>query len=349
MVGGKSKTVKELNVEMDKLISEVETLKNVIETTNIEMCLKIKQLEDRIKGKSLESNDVVINDICCKKCDKSFETMKELKSHKRNTHQAKYICTHCDVEFRHLNEMEKHKISTHGQTDKHKCESCEMEFISEIRLRNHINSHKYATKYCHFFNNGKECIYEELGCKFRHEKSEMCKFRDKCKKLLCGYRHTETMINLVQPNVDTETNSEDSEDEVNQEIINSEDFNSDEYEESKEVVCDQYCDQIYGYHQHYDSDYKQYFGVDTPNIRERIIPVTKEHSFAYPCKMCEVFSTNLDDHQEHMNKIHVDIERTLSCMIDKCEYKTHSPEKLTRHIAVKHNDFIKERIKEWQQ
>ena len=66
MVGGKSKTVKELNVEMEKLISEVESLKNVMRTNNIEMCQKIQQLECMIKEKSLETNDLVTNDISCK-------------------------------------------------------------------------------------------------------------------------------------------------------------------------------------------------------------------------------------------------------------------------------------------
>ena len=106
------------------------------------------------------------------------------------------------------------------------------------------------------------------------------------------------------------------------------------------MFCDRYCDMMYGYHLHYDDDYKQYFGVDTRNIRERIIPFTKEHSFAYPCKMCETYSKDTDDHQEHMEKNHLDVERALSCVIEKCEYKSKSPESLTRHIAVKHNEVI---------
>ena len=93
--------------------------------------------------------------------------------------------------------MEKHKMSSHAHTERHKCESCEKEFISEIRLKSHTQSHNFTTKYCHYCNNGKECVYDELGCRFRHEKSEKCKYGERCKKLLCGYRHnlTETSNN----------------------------------------------------------------------------------------------------------------------------------------------------------
>ena len=173
----------------------------------------------------------------------------------------------------------------------------------------------------------------------------MCKFDERCTKLLCGYRHKI----IDTSNVDIEASLDDPEDQANKKIVDSDSFNYDEYEESKEMVCNEYCDLIYGYHLHYDDLYKQYFGVDTPNIRERIIPVTKEHSFAYPCKMCEIFSTNLDVHQQHIKVNHADVERTLSCVIDKCEYTSLSPEMLARHIAVKHNEFIKKRMKQWQE
>ena len=169
--------------------------------------------------------------------------------------------------------------------------------------------------------------------------------------MLCGYRHniSETSNDRDELNVDIETDTDDPEDEINKGIIESDEFSSDEYQESVEMLCDQYCDMTYGYHLHYDNLYSQYFGVDTRNIRERIIPMTKEHSFAYPCNMCEIYSKNLDDHQEHIKRIHGDVERALKCVIENCEYKSQHPEKLTRHIAVKHNEFIKNRMEEWQQ
>jgi hypothetical protein len=47
-----------------------------------------------------------------------------------------------------------------------------------------------STKYCHYFNNGKVCPFEELGCKFLHILSEKCKFDQLCYKKLCSYQHS---------------------------------------------------------------------------------------------------------------------------------------------------------------
>ena len=44
-------------------------------------------------------------------------------------------------------------------------------------------------KHCHYFNNDKVCPYEEIGCMFRHEKSEPCKYKEFCKNKLCPFQH----------------------------------------------------------------------------------------------------------------------------------------------------------------
>ena len=43
-------------------------------------------------------------------------------------------------------------------------------------------------KHCHFFNNGKPCIYEDIGCMFLHEESDQCKFKN-CINNLCPFKH----------------------------------------------------------------------------------------------------------------------------------------------------------------
>ena len=44
-------------------------------------------------------------------------------------------------------------------------------------------------KFCHYFNNSKKCPFKEFGCKFRHTKSDQCKYQENCKNKLCQYRH----------------------------------------------------------------------------------------------------------------------------------------------------------------
>ena len=44
-------------------------------------------------------------------------------------------------------------------------------------------------KFCHYFNNKKDCPYEEIGCMFKHAKSDNCWFKEHCKNKLCQYAH----------------------------------------------------------------------------------------------------------------------------------------------------------------
>ena len=46
-------------------------------------------------------------------------------------------------------------------------------------------------KFCHYFNNDKECPFETLGCMFKHQDAPQCKYSDKCLKTLCQFKHKE--------------------------------------------------------------------------------------------------------------------------------------------------------------
>ena len=39
-----------------------------------------------------------------------------------------------------------------------------------------------------FFNNGKVCPFVDIGCKFQHQVSTLCKFQ-RCKNNVCQYGH----------------------------------------------------------------------------------------------------------------------------------------------------------------
>ena len=51
--------------------------------------------------------------------------------------------------------------------------------------------------YCHYFNNDKECPFEEIGCKFKHNISPPCK-SEGCNNLLCQYRHSYSSVSFMQ-------------------------------------------------------------------------------------------------------------------------------------------------------
>ena len=44
-------------------------------------------------------------------------------------------------------------------------------------------------KFCHYYNNSKDCHIDEVGCKFRHEESELCNFKVNCSNKLRQSQH----------------------------------------------------------------------------------------------------------------------------------------------------------------
>ena len=58
-------------------------------------------------------------------------------------------------------------------------------------MQKHQESHRDSErKKCHYFNNQKTCPFDEIGCMFAHETSEMCRFNKICNNKLCPFQHT---------------------------------------------------------------------------------------------------------------------------------------------------------------
>ena len=52
----------------------------------------------------------------------------------------------------------------------------------------HKEMHTESKKFCHFYNNGKSCPYESIGCMFQHSKAGVCK-KSICTQKLCQFEH----------------------------------------------------------------------------------------------------------------------------------------------------------------
>ena len=122
-------------------------------------------------------------------------------------------------------------MSNHHESRNYICNQCDKSFCMEWRLKKHIVSHGIKDRRkCHFFNNGKNCPYDEVGCMFAHKLASFCEDGLECVKKLCQFQH--------QPN-----NLNDNE--INEEIIQSECFICDtEFgsgTSAKTIRCDQ-CD-----------------------------------------------------------------------------------------------------------
>ena len=104
-------------------------------------------------------------------------------------------------------------LKEHDTIKEFKCDKCDKDFFLKWRFDSHMRGHnEIRRKFCHFFNNDKNCMFAEVGCKFKHELAGNCKFGLLCRNNLCQYRHysgnDEASDNAEKKeSIDKETNS----------------------------------------------------------------------------------------------------------------------------------------------
>ena len=110
------------------------------------------------------------------------------KETRKQKSQAK--CAQCNEVFDSRTDMEIHIQNSHEKQN-YNCEKCDQMFVSEWRLKLHSKTHtkKQKARNCHYFNSGKTCPFQKLGCKFEHTESISCKFGDKCRFIMCQFKH----------------------------------------------------------------------------------------------------------------------------------------------------------------
>ena len=94
MTGVRKTTIKSLSEEMEVLkeqVKEIVVLKQKV--TELEKIVKDYQ---GIKNSDHRNIDVCKDNLKCKKCDKSFNTKKSLKTHMREIHPLKIQCKECE-------------------------------------------------------------------------------------------------------------------------------------------------------------------------------------------------------------------------------------------------------------
>ena len=191
MTGEKKQTMKSLSQEiliLKEQVKEIDPLKQ-----------KVLELLEMIKNLNIKENyevrtfvkEIAQVAIKCKICERDFATKKILKKHNLEIHPTKIKCQDCDKVFMKNCELEVHIKNQHKKVKEYTCDLCDKTFVLEWRLIKHQENHKYPTRIkCHYFNNEKDCPFEEIGCMFAHEESGVCKFGQMCGKKLCSYQHT---------------------------------------------------------------------------------------------------------------------------------------------------------------
>ena len=180
-------TIKNLAEEFKKLKDEVQELRPLKQkVADLE-----EKLEKAIKDKTIdvekESPEMLLK---CQKCERSFESMKELKKHFKEKHPGETKCEICSETFTKNSDLEIHIKNLHTEKESYRCEECGKTFALKWRLKKHSSIHSSSDiKGCHYFNNGKTCPFESLGCMFAHKLMGICKFEKGCKNKLCSFQH----------------------------------------------------------------------------------------------------------------------------------------------------------------
>ena len=190
----------------DKLIQDIEDNANKIDedisTSNEKHSQESKMLKELIEEnerrlKQVETNllkqkEVLKNkekSFICDECGKCFAGNSDRRLHIKQDHPKHFSCDLCDISFNESWRYELH-LETHSNSKGKKCEECGKNFFMEWRLRQHMNVHNNPNiRHCHYYNNGKECIFEPVGCKFKHIKSEQCSKPTGCNVKLCPKQH----------------------------------------------------------------------------------------------------------------------------------------------------------------
>ena len=186
---------------MEKRIDELEEIVKTLLTPRVqylevseeESKTKIDMLIKHTKENVTKILETVMNSkesFKCRECEEIYSKKGDLRLHVKECHAITFKCKICDGTFDLRWKLENHLKEEHETRKEFKCDICSKEFVMKWRLNRHVRAHSdIDQKFCHYYNNEKNCPYEEVGCKFQHEQSEMCNSGRMCKSYLCQFRH----------------------------------------------------------------------------------------------------------------------------------------------------------------
>ena len=232
--------VKELVVNQDHMLNAIkflsEKLEEVTEKVNNDKsdvrellesqamidALVVKTSDDILSiKKAKEENLAAIKKLDTKidQMKKEIETVVKNKNERditrdrsRKPPSSTLNCNLCERTFQKNCDLETHIKDNHEKYDEFSCDQCDKIFVTEWRLQKHTKIHSdKKQRNCHYFNNGKHCPFEMLGCKFLHILSDNCKLGQSCSLKLCSYQHSRVVPKKVHfKDIEEEVEVEDS-------------------------------------------------------------------------------------------------------------------------------------------
>ena len=192
-------TLKSLQIELNVLREELNLNKKEL----VDVKEELNHVKDEMKKEKEKTEDPKVKDIIkCKKCDKRPAIADDIKIHQESFHGGqKTKCKYCSKTFVRNCELEVHLRSEHKEMEMFECEHCDKTFVLKWRLEKHVSMHKEnntSVRFCHYHNNDKVCPFAEIGCMFKHEEAQPCKYQVKCLKKLCQFKHSQATAMEIQ-------------------------------------------------------------------------------------------------------------------------------------------------------
>ena len=338
MSSEKKMTMKSLSEELEKVKLDVKELHNLKKEVK-ELQNEVKEAKEEVKKlkKECESKNIG-NESLCDVCKEKISSKELMKQHKKEIHKLDLKCKHCDEKFMQAWMLEVH-LKSHKDAENFECNICKKTFQLKWRLSKHKDIHNNSnTKRCHYFNNGKPCPYQEVGCMFLHEISEVCYLGNNCRNRLCPFQHKsleEKKAEEHQENDDGETSENKSKKNMNKE---------------KEKIHDVIL-------KAFEKDAGDHFCVNNE------CGLNNESQKCSRCKFITHSMGLLRMHEKKSHKVYNNFEKiidgfkfdnkkffeVLSAMYngkelytnecEKCDFKTHSDGLLKLHITNSHEDI----------
>ena len=109
------------------------------------------------------------------------------------------------------------------------------------------------------------------------------------------------------------------------------------YVKGRDIFCKHYCSTKYNFHVHEKEDIVSYNGVQMDKITE-----DKDNKFMklFPCTQCDIISKGLVKHRQHFESSHGELEFSLRCLLDQCEFNTKNSKIMMKHIGEKHGSQL---------
>ena len=168
----------------------------------------MEEISESLKIILYEKKELTEKRFACKQCGFNCTRKAELKVHANENHKKEIGCTICEEIFDQTYKLELH-LKTH-EVESFKCQKCDKSFMLKWRLKKHERAHEITNiKFCHYYNNTKECPFEEIGCMYQHARSEPCRFQSLCRNKLCQFIHStdEPIVSMVRNETDVENPS----------------------------------------------------------------------------------------------------------------------------------------------